>query len=334
MGQGPSKGGGSMRAAEIHARVGTAWPDVLAQLGIPEKALRNKHGPCPACGGRDRFRFDNKRGRGDYICGQCGAGDGFKLLERVHGWPFSEARARVMQAAGLHAFAVPASGPITPPQRWHDAPPLAHPTDRVLRLLRGRCAVGDCPDAIDYLESRGLWPLPDGVELHAHPNVEYFEDGKRVGRFPALVGEIRDVAGELVSLHVTYLEGGRKLAKPDARKILSPLAGREGCAVRLHPATDELGIAEGIETAMSAAMFDGLPMWAALNTSLLARFEPPPGVTRLRIYADRDEAGLTAAIRLGERLQGRLRVETHIPRAPAKDWNDVLLKHAMKETTA
>jgi hypothetical protein len=38
--------------------------------------------------------------------------------------------------------------------------------------------------------------------------------------------------------------------------------------------------------------------------------------------ADRDEAGLTAAL---ERLQGRLRVKIRIPSAPAKDWNDVLI---------
>jgi putative DNA primase/helicase len=44
-----------MRTADIHACV--AWPRVLAQLGIPESALRNKHSPCPACGGKDRFRF-------------------------------------------------------------------------------------------------------------------------------------------------------------------------------------------------------------------------------------------------------------------------------------
>jgi putative DNA primase/helicase len=168
------------------------------------------------------------------------------------------------------------------------------------------------------------------VELHAHPTVEYFEDGKRVGRYPALLAEIRDVAGELVSVHVTYLEAGRKLAKSDARKIFSPLIGRDGCAVRLLPATDELGIAEGIETALSAATLDGLPVWAALNTSLLARFEPPPGVTRLRIYADRDEAGFAHALKLAERLQGRVRFEVRTPTVPANDWNDVLLsrRHA------
>jgi len=44
--------------------------------------------------------------------------------------------------------------------------------------------------------------------------------------------------------------------------------------VQLMPAGGVLGIAEGIETALSAAVLDGVPVWAALNTSLLARFEP------------------------------------------------------------
>jgi putative DNA primase/helicase len=98
--------------------------------------------------------------------------------------------------------------------------------------------------------------------------------------------------------------------------------------VRLLPAGPVLGIAEGIETALSAAIIDAVPVWSALNTSLLARFEPPPGIERLVIYADRDEPGLLAAIRLQERLQGRIRaglsVEVRVPRAPAADWNDSL----------
>src|SRR5450759_3506935 len=103
------------------------------------------------------------------------------------------------------------------------------------------------------------------------------------------------------------------------------MAGRAGCAVRLMPWGEVLGIAEGIETALSAAMIDDVPVWAALNTSLLAKFEPPPGVVRLRVYADRDEAGLASALRIVERLQGRTQLEIRIPSAPAKDWNDTLI---------
>jgi putative DNA primase/helicase len=88
-------------------------------------------------------------------------------------------------------------------------------------------------------------------------------------------------------------------------------------------ATDVLGIAEGIETALSAAVLDSVPVWAALNTSLLAKFQPPPDVTRPLIYADRDEPGLLAAGRLMERLQGRVKFELRVPAAPHKDFNDI-----------
>ncbi len=314
--------GGMIRADEIHARLGSSWPQILVQLGIPEASLRNKHGPCPACGGKDRFRFDNKGDRGTYICGQCGAGDGFGLLERVYGWTFAEARKRVIDAAGLSDGGI--SAPLRSVTRPAEACTVARPPDRVLRLRRDRCAIENCVDAMAYLASRGLWPLPPGCTLKAHATVEYWHDGRRVGRYPALVGDVMDITGEIVTCHVTYLQGGKKLEQHEPRKILSPMTGREGCAVRLMPAADILGIAEGIETSLSAATLDGVPVWAALNASLLSRFEPPPGVERLRVYADRDEAGLSAALKLVERLQGRIRVEIRIPSAPAKDWNDVL----------
>jgi len=307
-------------AADIHARID--WPAVLIQLGIPEAALSNKHGPCPACGGKDRFRFDNKRGHGDFICNQCGAGDGFKLLQLVHGWSFAEARKRVIEVAGL---AEATSRPLAaPPPRALATEVISRPSLSVRRLLRERCAIENCDEAMAYLASRGLWPMPRGCALKGHPTVEYWHEGRRVGRYPALVAEMVDIAGELVTCHVTYLQNGRKLAGYEPRKLLSAMTGREGCAVRLMPAGPVLGIAEGIETALSASVLDCLPVWAALNTSLLTRFEPPASVTTLRVYGDRDEAGLRAALKLLERLQGRLRIEICIPPLPAKDWNDIL----------
>jgi putative DNA primase/helicase len=309
-------------AADIHARID--WPAVLMQFGIPQSALRNKHGPCPGCGGKDCFRFDHaKRGNGSFYCNKFGAGDGFGLLKHVYGWPFAEARKRVIEAAGLQGAPSVKAAP-TPSARAAD--PIAEPSARVMRLRRDRCAIGNCDDAVNYLASRHLWPLPDGCTLSAHASVEYWQDGRCLGRYPAIIADVVDQAGELVTVHCTYLQNGKKLPGEAPRKLLSGLAGRDGCAVRLMPAGPVLGVAEGLETALSAAVLDSVPVWAAINTSLLAKFEPPPGVERLLMYADRDEAGLIAACRLIERLQSRVRVEVRIPTAPAKDWNDVLTK--------
>jgi putative DNA primase/helicase len=323
-----------LRAHDIHAAIGAGWPAVLVQLGIADNSLRlKKSGPCPACGGRDRFTFDNRRGRGDFICRGCGAGDGFALLQRVHGWTFSEARKRVLQAAGLADRAAGAyleRAPAASPPTFAKA----GPPQRVLRLLKGSCAPVDCADAVTYLESRCVWPLRAGCTLRAHPSVEYFHQGERVGRYPALVAGIVDEAGELVTAHVTYLHNGGKLALLDPRKVLSPLQGRPGCAVRLLPLDGEaIGVAEGIETALSAsALHDHVPTWAALNTTLLERFEPPHEVRRLIVFADRDAPGLEAAARLMERLQGNVRVELRVPGAPHKDWNDVARAHLSPRT--
>lgn len=324
-----------LRAADIHARIGSGWPAILAQLGIAEESLRpRKAGPCPACGGRDRFTFDNRKGRGDFICRKCGAGDGFELLMRVYRCDFPEARRRVLEAAGLRGEEMPRQAE----RKALSAAPapvatIATPPARVRSLARSACAVADCPDAVAYLESRGLWPLPPGCTLRAHVGMDYWHERQQLGRFPGLVSEVRDLAGDLVTIHATYLQDGEKLADHEPRKLLSPLTGRNGCAVRMMPVAAVLGIAEGVETALSAAMLDGVPAWATLSTALLAKFEPPAGVTLLRIYADRDEAGLTAAGRLMERLQGRVRFELRIPSAPHKDFNDLLLSRNRGEVS-
>ena len=49
--------------AEVKQQANGKWPDILATLGVPVSA-NGKHGPCPGCGGKDRFRFDNKDGDG------------------------------------------------------------------------------------------------------------------------------------------------------------------------------------------------------------------------------------------------------------------------------
>lgn len=101
-------------AKEVKHAANGKWLSILAYLaGLDERQLSNRHQPCPACGGIDRYRFDDKTGNGDYFCNGCGAGDGIALLQKVNGWDFSTSKARVAEYLGI----VPAGtmGEYSPP---------------------------------------------------------------------------------------------------------------------------------------------------------------------------------------------------------------------------
>lgn len=71
---------------DIPALARDRWPEILMGLGVAPEHLVNHHGPCPGCGGRDRFRFDDRDGRGTWYCGGGGnpaSGDGFDLIGHV-----------------------------------------------------------------------------------------------------------------------------------------------------------------------------------------------------------------------------------------------------------
>lgn len=199
--------------------------------------------------------------------------------------------------------------------RRQTEPVIARPSWRVRELLRTATAPDLVPDAVAYLSFRHLWPLPPDCTLKAHAGASYWNSGdppELVGRFPALLAPVVDIDDALVTLHVTYLSDGRKLADRTARKLLGPTGGRIGCAARLFPSGPVLGVAEGLETAIAASRVLRVPVWPCLSTGLLSRFQAPPGVERLVIAADNDVPGLKAAWQLRDHLDlpCELRVST------------------------
>ena len=86
------------------------WSAILVTIGIPADALTGKHGPCPACGGKDRFRFTDKDGDGGFICGGGGqpiGGDGFRLLQHLLSMSPREALKTVADVLGLESASTP-----------------------------------------------------------------------------------------------------------------------------------------------------------------------------------------------------------------------------------
>lgn len=85
---------------QISAAARGKWPVILQMLRIdvPENG---RHGPCPKCGGKDRFRLDDLDGRGTWICSQCGNGDGLDLVKLVTGYSVRKAAQEVAQVLNV-----------------------------------------------------------------------------------------------------------------------------------------------------------------------------------------------------------------------------------------
>lgn len=289
------------------------WKSILPALGVlSAKALSGKHGPCPMCGGKDRFRFDDKAGRGTWFCSKCGAGDGVKLVMEARGVEFREAAKLVENVVGSARV-------IQPREERDDA-------DK----RRAAAALWDSgqrvtPDSIAgrYLAARcGLSAFPGC--LRAVDELRYA--GEPVRYLPALLARLDGPDGRPATVHRTYLSfSGGKADVPDPRRLM-PGEVPKGSAVRLAPAGQVLGIAEGIETALSAAALFQMPVWAAVNATLMAQWSPPEGVERVVVFADNDAsyAGQSAAYGLAARLSAQgFRVDVEVPPGIGQDWNDV-----------
>ncbi|HIE4548330.1 TPA: DUF927 domain-containing protein [Proteus mirabilis] len=84
---------------EVKLKANGQWQAILSHLGA--EVPLNTHTACPHCGGKDRFRFDNKDGNGTFICNQCGSGDGLDLVQRVLGVSVTEAAKEVANIIGI-----------------------------------------------------------------------------------------------------------------------------------------------------------------------------------------------------------------------------------------
>ena len=91
-----------IQAEDIKQAAQGKWADLIfPRFGI--EVQWKKKTPCPACGGSDRFRYDDKNGSGDYYCQQCGPGDGISLIEKCTHMKFLEVIQEVGAIVGLDA---------------------------------------------------------------------------------------------------------------------------------------------------------------------------------------------------------------------------------------
>ena len=177
--------------------------------------------------------------------------------------------------------------------------------------------------AEEYLIARGLAaPFPKALRFNPSTILGSGAD-KRI--MPALIAAVENDHG-VVAVQRTFLDPDDVLRKPIAKpKVSLGLIGTG--AIRLAAATDELGLAEGIEDALSATGWFGTPTWALGGVERLAFVAIPEKVRRVIVYGDRGRA----AERLLEKARDHLTANGRelISRVPERhdDWNDAWREH-------
>ncbi len=230
----------------------------------------------------------------------------------------------------------------TPPARQEPSPPpkAERDTGHEIRFILDHAVplAGSAAEA--YLQQRGLVP-PACTDLLFHPDLTHWESKSG---YPALIGVVRNDAGEVTAIHRTYLAADEqapdRIAKAPVTKPRMMLGKPGGGAVRLAPigADGFLGLSEGIETGLAVmTACPGLPVWAALSTSGMEQVHLPPEARHVLILADNDPsgAGLRAAETLLRRLKGDgRRAAIVLPPEPGDDFNDMLRRDGSKTVAA
>ena len=288
------------------------WPRILPALGV--KVVKNRHQACPVCGGSDRFRFDDKEGRGTWFCNQCGAGDGLKLIEKVFGVSASEAAGKVDALTGNLPPVAPEV--IAAAEAENDAERKAAVAMAVKLMEKTRTATGNA-----YLTRKGF-PGHECVMLTAT-----HKTGRVTFGAGDLVVPLHDDTGALVNLQLINSEGLKRTLKGGAVKgTCHIIKGQKQAGKRLW-------IAEGYATALTVHYLTGETVMVALSSvnllslASLARHKHP--ACKIVLAADRDLSGdgQTKAAAAAQACEGTVALPPVFG-----DWNDAFMQQGEDST--
>lgn len=267
--------------------------EVADRLGVDKlrPAGHERVGPCPVCGGRDRFGINP--GRGVFLCRVCNVGgDVVQLVRHVQGCTLPQALDYLLGEA-------PAQIDPAELERRRKLAEAAEAKRQELEATMRARAIRDAREiwhaaqpgadspAAAYLAGRGIrfpsWP-PTLRFLPDHPY-----SLKRAGhlaeryRGPCMVAAIQDARGRITAVHQTWIDPGNPGQKAQVgldeagQPLIAKLVrgSKKGGAIRLSPLgpSGQLIMGEGIETtasALVAGVAPGAAFWAGVDLGNMA----------------------------------------------------------------
>ena len=301
------------------------WPDLLSAMGV-SIPKNGRHGPCPCCGGRDRFRLDDKLGRGTWICNHCGYGDGLDLVAKVTGASLKNAAEMIASQLGLSV------GGLSPTERdrlrlqqqarvderqRQEQQRHQKAAREAARLMRD-CEIAQSP----YLKAKGLGSYPCTISRSLiQAGGKTFPPGSTI--IPLSIEN-----GSLVNV---------QLIREDATKRDLPGGETKGVFHRID-GSELIAIAEGFATGLSVHQATGATTYCAMScgnlqtvAQMVRRLRP---AAQILICGDNDlhtdgNAGKTKAEQAAACIVGR----SVVPPV-AGDWNDFFQTFGPEETNA
>lgn len=302
---------------EVTAAATNRWPEILDFIGVNVPASPRTHTACPACGGKDRFRFDDN-GRGSHFCNQCGAGDGLDLIAKVRCCDITTAAQLAADALGID-YRTAKMQEVTSQRKSLSATKGQKSAldqeqhtkfaDRY-RKLGQKVTFGESP----YLQSKGL----EGFTFSILP------DG-------GLLLPLRDESGEVVAAQTISPSGEKRLIAGSAKKGSFYTIN----AVETPP---YILIAEGLATALSVHLMrpDALTVAAIdagnlLPVAQVLRVSHPDA--QIIIAADNDLAEGAKNVGIEHAEKAALAVAGWVSAPPTDkkaDWDDYRQQHGLE----
>ncbi|QZI90850.1 hypothetical protein MYOV066v1_p0072 [Vibrio phage PS15B.3] len=304
------------------------WRTVLENYSV-KLPNNKKHGACPVCGGKDRFRFDDKNGLGTWYCSQCPeqSGGGLKLLSMYLG-KTTMATAKELIGDDLHRS--------TAPKRIHT---VNHDEVRAANIELAKKGAKLMLDAAKqsthgYMDNKGLFGewLVNGEPMMSREGITPVGDLLLVPVYKAN----KQGVTELVNIQKITRDGVKR-----------PLFGGDMQGVHhvIDGATKNIAIVEGFATGVTINQATKWKCYVSFNTGNLAaavkQAKADHQEANIIIFGDHDKLDEKHNRRPGEyyaneaaAAYGAGVVIPDMDIETTGDWDDYRQKHGMDNLKA
>lgn len=332
----------------VKAEARGQWPSIIQAItGLDSKYFTSIHQDCPisGCGGKDRFKFDDKEGNGTWYCnhghGGRNAGDGFNFIEYHLGVTSSESLFRVAEHLGLtNNNGLTRKNDFVTLKKPESVPPKDDDIPRQKVADYSRTVVKQCKNASThpYLKAKGLdnTNLSFLVSKERH-ELTYVRAGETYKQtiFPeSLIIPMYDLRDINSLIGIQFIPSFiNKETKKYSKLYVTDTPLKDGVHIIKGDESEYIAIVEGFATGLSVFLATGYTTVVAFDKNSMVtkaeRIQTLYPNAEPVFFADNDESGkgIESASKATQLVMGKVVMPPELG-----DWNDFHAKYGLELT--